>query len=162
MALLQTGRTEGKRLSTVELVVLTSVVGTGVLSIVLIMWFVSTHNRRILRGFREPAETVGTIVNIVVERNYQSEGSASEPYVITYSYYDGSIVHERSFKSLAKKQVHKLQINDRIVVYYDRQKPDNAVTALQIEWEKPMWWRILLAFALIIMPAVVYVFYIMS
>lgn len=149
-------------MSTVELVVLTSVVGTGVLSIVLIMWFVSTHNRRILRGFREPAETVGTIVSITVERNYQSEGPASEPYVITYSYYDGSIMHERSFKSLAKKQVHKLQINDRIVVYYDRLKPDNAVTALQIEWEKPMWWRILLAFALIIMPAVVYVLYIMS
>lgn len=149
-------------MSTLESVVFISVVGTGVLIILLIMWFVSTRSRRILQGFREPAETVGTIVSIVVERDYQLEGPASEPYVITYSYYDGSTVHEKSFKSLAKKQVHKLQINDRIVVYYDRQKPDNAVTALQMEWEKPMWWRILLAFAVIIMPAVVYMFYIMS
>lgn len=149
-------------MSTLELVVLISVVGTGVLIILLIMWFVSTYSRRILRGFREPTETVGTIVSMTVERNYQPEGPASEPYVITYSYYDGSIVHEKSFKSLAKKQVHKLQINDRIVVYYDRQKPENAVTALQMEWEKPMWWRILLAFAVIIMPAVVYMFYFMS
>lgn len=147
---------------TVELVVLTSVVGTGVLIILLIMWFVSTHSRRILRGFREPAETVGTIVSITVERNYQPEGPASEPYVITYSYYDGNIMHERSFKSLAKKQVHKLQINDRIAVYYDRLKPDNAVTALQMEWEKPMWWRILLGFAVVILPAVIYMLYTMS
>lgn len=149
-------------MSILELVVLISVVGTGALIILLIMWFVSTYSRRILRGFREPVETVGTILSIVVERNYQPEGLASEPYVITYSYYDGSTVHEKSLQSFAKKQVHKLQINDRIVVYYDKWKPDNAVTVLQMEWEKPMWWKILLAFAVVIMPAVVYMFYIMS
>lgn len=148
-------------MKTEEMVILIGVVGTLVLIMILVMWFVSTNNRRILRSFREAVRTNGTIVDIWIKRDNHSQGLYYEPYVISYSYYDGGSMREGSFESLNKKQVHKLKVNDRITVYYDRQEPNHAVTAMQMEWEKSMWWRILLAFAVILLPAVLIVCYTM-
>lgn len=142
-------------METEEIVILVGIIGTGVVIMVLLMWFVSTNNRRIRQRFGESAETSGTIVDIRIERDYHPERQSYEPYVITYSYYDGKSMHEKSFKTGNRKQVHKLKISDRLIVYYDRQKPDDAVAAVQIEWEKSMWWKILIGFAVIIIPAVI-------
>lgn len=144
-------------METEEIVILAGMIGTGVVIMVLLMWFVSTNNRRVQRKFKESAETNGTIVDIRIERDYHPEGQSYEPYVITYSYYDGKSMREKSFKTGNRKQVHKLKVNDRITVYYDRQKPDDAVTAVQMESEKSMWWKILLGLAVVILPAVIIV-----
>lgn len=149
-------------MQTEEIVILVGVVGTGALIMVLLMWFASTYNQRILQGFKELVKTNGTIVDIWIERNdpsYTEEGYSPtyEPYVITYSYHDGRNMHEKSFKTGNRKQVHKLKVNDILVVYYDRQEPDNAVAAIQLEQEKSMWWKILLGFAVVILSAVIIV-----
>lgn len=144
-------------MKTEEMVILISFVGMGLLIMILLMWFMSTYYRRIWRSFREPAETNGTILDIWVERDRNVETPSFEPYVVTYSYYDGSSLHEKSFKTNDRKRVRKWKVNDKIVVYYDRQKPEDAVTAMQVESEKSNWWKILLGFVVIVLPAVIYV-----
>lgn len=144
-------------MKTEEMVILISFVGTGLLIMILLMWFMSTYYRRIWRSFREPAETNGTILDIWVERDRNVESQNFEPYIVTYSYYDGSSLHEKSFKTKDRKRVRKWKVNDKIVVYYDRQKPEEAVTAMQVESEKSNWWKILLGFVVIVLPAVIYV-----
>lgn len=145
-------------MKTEEMVILISVVGPMLLIVVLLAWFLSTRNARIRRRFREPAETNGTIVDIWVERDHQPEGPHYEPYVVTYSYDDGSVLHEKRFATADRKQVPKWKVNDKIVVYYDRQKPEDAVTAMEVEAEKSMWWKVLLGFAVILLPAVIIAF----
>jgi len=152
----------GISLKTEEMVIFIGVIGTGILIMVLIIWFVSTYHRRMRRAFREPAETSGTILDIHVKRDYvhHPEAPNYEPYVIIYSYYAGGCMHETSFECSNRKIVHPLKTGDRIVVYYDRQNPDNAVAKMQTEWEKSMWWKMLLGFAVIIIPAVIITYYV--
>ena len=57
-------------METEEIVILVGIIGTGVVIMVLLMWFVSTNNRRIRQRFGESAETSGTIVDIRIERDY--------------------------------------------------------------------------------------------
>lgn len=133
-------------MGTEEMVLFVGVIGTMVLILVLIIWFVCTNNRRKLQGFGERVETTGTVLRIWKQTDYQPQGPHYEPWVIEYSYYDGSSLRQKSFESLNRKMVHKLQANDRIAVHFDRQNPDNAVTALQMETEKAMRWRLPLYF----------------
>lgn len=50
-------------------------------------------------------------------------------------------MHEASFESLYRKSVHQLNTGDKIVIYYDRQNPDNAAAEMQMEREKSMGWK---------------------
>lgn len=120
-------------------------------TLLLIGWFGSKNSRKKQQKFREPAETSGTILRIWKETDYQPEGPYYEPWVIEYSYYAGSILHEKSFHSYNRKIVHGVQVNDKITVYYDRQNPDNAVTSVQMEQEKSIWKNMLIGFLIFIL-----------
>lgn len=141
----------------IEKAIVIGIVGTGVLITVLLMWFFSTYNQRIQRSFRESAETGGTILDISVKQDFHPDDGQPTIYVITYSYYDGRCLREKSFESSNRKKVNKIKVNDKIIVYFDRQNPDNAVTALQIEWEKSMWLYILIGVVVVIVLPVVIV-----
>lgn len=126
------------------LIVILTVLVVLVIPLLLVGHFGSKYSQRKRQKFREPAESSGTILRIWKETNYQPEGPYNEPWVIEYSYYAGSILHENKFESYNRKVVHGLQVNDRITVYYDRQNPDNAVTSVQMEQEKSVWKNMLI------------------
>lgn len=138
-----------------------TVLAVLVIPLLLVGHFGSKNSKRKRQKFQEPAESSGTILCIWKETHYQPEGPYNEPWVIEYSYYADSILHENKFESYNRKVAHGLQVNDRITVYYDRQNPDNAVTSVQMEQEKQVWKNMLIGlFFFILIVAFCSIFFI--
>lgn len=142
-----------------ELVIGGITVGIIVLALILVLVFVSTHNRSIYRRFHDPVETVGRVEDISRRgTRYVNSDYMPEPYIVTYSYFDGyGSPHAGSFLAGTRKAAIPMDVGDRINVYYDRQNPDNVMTEFQLKAEKAMWWKIPLALAVIILPVVIIV-----
>lgn len=145
-----------------ELVIAVSVIGTIVLAIILVILFACRYNSRAFRRFREPMETNGTVEDIRRRESTYSADYTSEPYIITYSYFDGyGNRHNKSFLLRRRLSTINMKTGDRMIVHYDRQNPDDAVTEFQLNVEKSLWWKSLLVLAAIILLAVIIDMYVM-
>ncbi|MCM1165334.1 MAG: hypothetical protein NC299_12180 [Lachnospiraceae bacterium] len=134
-------------------VILAAAVSGGLMLIVFIgvIIFVCTYHTGIYKGFKKPVKTMG----LIDEAQYIRDSNDGEGYyLITYSYTDNvGLRHTGTFKWLQNAG----RTGDKIAVHYDSQNPEKSIADCQLKYGKSLWWKVLIALAVIIVPAVVVV-----
>lgn len=133
-----------------DTVILVTAVSGGLLLIALIgvIVFVCTYHTGIYKSFKKPVKTMG----LIDEAQYIRDSNDGEGYyLITYSYTDNvGLRHTGTFKWLQNAG----RTGDKIAVHYDSQDPEKSIADCELKYGKNLWWKVLIALAVIIVPAV--------
>lgn len=137
-------------------------ISIGVLMLILfigIIIFICTYHTGIYKRFKKPVKTTGIIDKTEYDRGYEGYSEGYEPpghYIITYSYTDNTGVrHTASFKW--SRNIGKA--GDKIALHYDSQNPQSSIADCQLKYGKNLWWKVLIALAIIFVPSIFIAFY---
>ena len=134
------------------------IVSIGALILILfigIIIFICTYHTKIYKRFKKPVKTMG----IIDDTEYVSpppaaiDGSYTPPghYTVTYSYTDNmGQRHTASFQW--QRNIGKA--GDKIAVHYDSQNPQDSIADCQLKYGKNLWWKVLIALAIIFVPSI--------
>lgn len=139
------------------------VVSLGVVIFVLfigIIIFICTYHTKIYKRFKNPVKTTGIIDKtehdpgppVAIDGSYTPPGH----YIITYSYTDNmGMRHTASFQW--QRNIGKA--GDKIALHYDSQDPQSSIADCQLKYGKNLWWKVLIALAVIFVPSFLIAFY---
>lgn len=138
-----------------ETLVLALEVSGAAIGLIAALIFVCTYHTGIYKSFKKPVKTMGVIGEVrVVSGESHGDESTRGYYVITYSYTDnGGVQRTNTFKW----QQNVGNTGDKIALHCDSQNPQNSIADCQLKYGKNLWWKVLIALAAIILPAVIIV-----
>lgn len=77
-------------------------------------------------------------------------------YIVTYSYTDNT-GQRRTASFQWSKNIGKA--GDKIALHYDSQDPQDSIADCQLKYGKNLWWKVLIALAVILVPSIFIAFY---
>jgi len=134
----------------------------GALMLVLfigIVIFICTYHKGIYKRFKKPVKVTGIIDNTEYIRgsnDYSGGYEVPDYYIVTYSYTDNTGQrHTASFQW--SKNIGKA--GEKIALHYDSQNPQDSIADCQLKYGKNLWWKVLIALAIIFVPSIIIAFY---
>lgn len=122
-----------------------------VLGMCILLYYLCSRAGKKYKAFKDPVETWGEVTDIDIENRYDTS-DVQKPFIITYSYSDDfGNSHLKSFKATR----HPFRVGDKIAVHYDMYDPGNSMTDFELKCGRSLWWKVLLALAIMIIPAVI-------
>lgn len=138
------------------------IISIGVLALILfigIIIFICTYHTRIYKHLKKPVKVTGIIDKTEYVRgsnDYSGGYEVPDYYIVTYSYTDNTGQRRTaSFQWL--KNIGKA--GDKIALHYDSQDPQDSIADCQLKYGKNLWWKVLIALAVIFVPSFFIAFY---
>lgn len=134
----------------------------GALTLILfigIIIFICTYHTNIYKRFKKPVKVMGIIDKTeYVRGSYDYSGGYQVPdyYIVTYSYTDNA-GQRRTASFQWQKNIGKA--GDKIALHYDSQNPQDSIADCQLKYGKNLWWKVLIALAIIFIPSIFIAFY---
>ncbi|MCM1529917.1 MAG: DUF3592 domain-containing protein [Alistipes sp.] len=124
-----------------------AVVLVMLIAVFFIIIFACTKSRREYGRIKNREEAEGTITNIEYH-DFDLHTESREYYIVHYSFTD--ICGKTHNKQFQEYRTDKLNVGDKITVYYDVDDPNKCVTAYKLKTDKNLWWKASLIAAVII------------
>lgn len=133
------------------------IISIGVLGLILfvgIIIFICTYHARIYKRLKKPVKVTGIIDKTEYVRgsnDYSGGYEAPDYYIVTYSYTDNA-GQRRTASFQWSKNIGKA--GDKIVLHYDSQDPQRCIADCQLKYGKNLWWKVLIALAILFIPSI--------
>ncbi len=138
------------------------IVSIGVLMLILfigIIIFICTYHTKIYKRFKKPVKVMGIIDKTEYVRgsdDYSGGYEVPDYYIVTYSYTD-NWGQRRTASFQWQRNIGKA--GDKIALHYDSQNPQDSIADCQLKYGKNLWWKVLIALAVILVPSIFIAFY---
>ncbi len=136
---------------------LSIIVSIGALMLIIfigIIIFICTYHTRIYKRFKKPVKTMGIIDKTEYVRggnDYNGGYETPDYYIVTYSYTD-STGQRRTASFQWQRNIGKA--GNKIALHYDSQNPQDSIADCQLKYGKNLWWKVLIALAIILVPSI--------
>lgn len=144
-----------------KLAVIIGISGTVLFLAVLtaVIIYICTYHSRIYKSLKKPVKTMGEILGEEWVRGYDTYSEGYQPsghYIVTVAFTDNA-GQPRTVSFQYGKSVGNA--GDRIALHYDSTDPQKFIADCQLKYGKSLWWKVLIALAVLFVPAIIIAFY---